>query len=383
VEKKISENLPFVCKPLETMDNEYELPNFLNFEATIDKDTGLIYQKADKLVDECLTKSYRSGTFISGLMSDEGNGKLYAEDFLNFIEENYGDVTGKKILEIGCGSGYLLHRLNKLGAETIGIEPGNSHKTEHDKYCVDVIDDFFPSKKVQDKFDIILFYGVLEHIKDVNEFLSSLKENLKDNGSIILAVPDCENYIKFGDISMFFHEHYNYFTKCTLNFNLAKSQFIVKHNKKSGYGGLIYALAENSNEPLQCEYPTLLNADKYFTLLMAKNEEIKNMFKNHSEDNIGIYTPGRAINVLAVIKDDITMSNIRFFDDNPILRGKYYPGFDIKIESKEDFYNKPTDVTFIMSHSFEDKIYENIYPYCKKIYRWSDIFNENSKKKIK
>ena len=376
---EFSGNLPFVWKPLDTCNSEYDLPNFLPFKAKIDEETGLLYQQVDEQVEKCLKKAYQVGSVISGLMSDTGNGKLYTEDFLCFIQKNCGNIYGKKILEIGCGTGYLLHRLAELGADVIGIEPGVSHKMEHVKYGVDVADDFFPSAKIEDEFDIVIFYGVLEHIIDTNEFLSSVRKYLKITGNIICAVPNCEEHIKFGDISMFFHEHYSYFTSDTLGSCFDKSHFIVKCCQKAGYGGLIYALAESCPHPKNQKegYNVLkqeIDGDFYFALAEKKIIKMKTLLEKHNNINIGMYIAGRAINMLSVIKNDVGLLNIRFFDDNPILKDKYYPGFDIKIESRDDFYENPTDVTFIMSRSFENTIYANIKSTATKIYTWSDIF---------
>lgn len=57
------------------------------------------------------------------MMDDNGIGKLYADDFIKYIHEEE-NIAGKKILEIGCGTGYLLYELQKEGAEVLGIEPG-------------------------------------------------------------------------------------------------------------------------------------------------------------------------------------------------------------------------------------------------------------------
>ena len=366
------ESLPFVCKPLDSCNNEDGLPNFLNFKAKVDTETGLIYQEFDAYVEECLIKSYQSGAMLSGLMSDSGNGRRYADDFFSFIKESYGDVSGKKILEIGCGTGYLMYRLEKLGAKTIGIEPGDSHKEYHEKYGVEVIDGFFPSEQLKDKYDIIIFYGVLEHITNTNEFLLSLKKYLSKKGEIILAVPDCEEYIKYGDISMFIHEHYNYFTQNTLSSCLYESRFKVTNNKKSMYGGLIYLRAGNYPPlPIKKDYN---QPNTFFGSYKKKTNIIRDILIKHHTKSVGIYVCGRIINTLSILKNDVDLSNIRFFDDNPLLKNKYYPGFDIKIESLEDFLNRPPEVVLIMSRSFEDAISKNIRNKAEIVYPWSDIF---------
>ncbi|MBK6379333.1 MAG: hypothetical protein IPF72_06135 [Chitinophagaceae bacterium] len=54
---------------------------------------------------------------------------------------------------------------------------------------------------------------VLEHIEDPVVFLQQQKDQLSPSGKLIFGVPNCEPFLKTGDISIFIHEHYLYFTQ--------------------------------------------------------------------------------------------------------------------------------------------------------------------------
>ena len=62
--------------------------------------------------------------------------------------------------------------------------------------------------------------------------MQDVKSVLKDNGKIFLSVPDCEPYLHAGDISLLLHEHWNYFTKETL-------ETFVRENGLEGGGHLL------------------------------------------------------------------------------------------------------------------------------------------------
>ena len=109
-------DLPFVINANPTPSN-HPLPDVLPFSVTFDRKTGLIRQAKDELVEKMLAKAYEEGSMLSGFMDESGLGRKYADDFLRFM----GDVLGEerlgrsKVLEIGCGTGYMLSRLQALG----------------------------------------------------------------------------------------------------------------------------------------------------------------------------------------------------------------------------------------------------------------------------
>ena len=75
---------------------------------------------------------------------------------------------------------------------------------------------------------------------------------------------------------------------------------------------------------------------------------------------MGIYVPARAINALSIIREEIDLKGIRFFDDNPALRDTYFPGLNVPIEPAERLMEKPTDRILIMSRSFGKRIAKHI-----------------------
>lgn len=99
----------------------------------------------------------------------------------------------ERILDIGCGTGETLTFLQTLfpDAELFGVDTSYdsvsySQKRGH-KNVVFADANKLPYK--HDKFDVILFLDVLEHIKDDTKALLEAKRVLAKNGEIIITSP--------------------------------------------------------------------------------------------------------------------------------------------------------------------------------------------------
>lgn len=137
-----------------------------------------------------------------------------------------------RILDVGCGIGTFLHLANINGWETYGIDPsknGSAYAQEIHQLnvqCGDVFDAKFPDGH----FDVITLYHVLEHISDLNPFLSELRRILKPNtGKLVIEVPNggsLHSRIQKSDWPYIHpHDHLYYFSTNSLSSLLKKNEF--------------------------------------------------------------------------------------------------------------------------------------------------------------
>lgn len=353
--------IPFYYTDLDNPHNPEGIPDFLDFNIDFDRITGTLTQKYDDNIQSLLNKAYSNGSQITGYMDDYEFGEKYTKDFLDFIIKNEGDIKGCSVLEIGCGTGFLLSLLENMGASVTGIEPGKQAEKGIKKYKINIINDYYPSENIDKKYDIIIFYNVLEHISCIEPFLSSVKKQLKANARIYFAVPDCGKAIECSDISMLIHEHYNYFTSDTLENTFAEYANLKADISKSDFGSELYGIAVNDgiyhghtadiNEIMYMNGNYIKNADHKIIIFKKFLNEIDKDGKA-----LGIYVPSRALNMLSLIKEDIDLEKIDFFDDNPNLSGRYFPGFNKVIKCRSDLMNNPADYVLIMSYTFGDSI---------------------------
>lgn len=100
---------------------------------------------------------------------------------------------GSNVLEIGCGRGYFLRRLEDKGIkQAVGLDFNNEAiKDKVTKF--NVLNKDLREFKSQKLFDTICSFQVLEHITDPMLFLKDCKNILNDGGLLILSVPN-NNY---------------------------------------------------------------------------------------------------------------------------------------------------------------------------------------------
>lgn len=111
-------------------------------------------------------------------------------------------ITGKNILDLGCGTGAMISELSGLGFQVLGLDGSE----EALKYCrkrglVNLKRaDFNKSLPCQgNTFDTVLCLDVLEHIEDDRGLLLEIKRVLKSDGRLILTVPAYQKFWTYWD----------------------------------------------------------------------------------------------------------------------------------------------------------------------------------------
>lgn len=103
--------------------------------------------------------------------------------------------SNQAILDLGCGNGYLVNDLIKLGYNAYGTDASeegiNIAKQQNAErfFVQDLSSGELPPQLQKIKFDTILATEVIEHLYDPAGFLEFCKHLLPKNGEIILSTP--------------------------------------------------------------------------------------------------------------------------------------------------------------------------------------------------
>jgi SAM-dependent methyltransferase len=363
--------LPFIFRPLPEPHNPVGIPDLLPFRLGVDPPTGRLVQLPTTELDGILGRAYTDGTMITGLIDEEGIGREYAEDFLRFVTTalDRERLDGLRVLEIGCGTGYLLHRIRLLGADVHGIEPGPQADEGRARFGIPIERGFFPGAAPGVDYDVAVLYCLLEHLPDPAALLREVTGVIKPEGTVLVAVPDEEPYAAAGEPSLLFHEHYSYFSARTLSATLRSIGARLLSVGRSDFSNLLLAayrpggpeeLPEDTGEDVALARAFRKRAEAVVTAVWREIDEAR-----AAGGRLGIFVPARAANVLAMVPGDGPVDpheGIRLFDDNPLLHGTYYPGLPMPVESREDLLADPPDRLLIMSLSFGGRIAESLRP---------------------
>jgi 2-polyprenyl-3-methyl-5-hydroxy-6-metoxy-1,4-benzoquinol methylase len=159
--------------------------------------------------------------YLYPIPSQEDEDKFYAQEFEKFMEDrsandrdwsgpeahiasNLDNVKrrweflkeyiqeGQEVLEIGCSSGFMMDGLKAKGIDVVGIEPSGGfgeflESRGHEHYSsIDNLIKHSPERK----FDMVMHFFVLEHIRDTKAFLESQLALLIPGGWIVAEVPN-------------------------------------------------------------------------------------------------------------------------------------------------------------------------------------------------
>lgn len=98
----------------------------------------------------------------------------------------------KSILDVGAGSGDFLQYCKDNKYQVTGTEPSETARAIAKEKGIQLYESI--DHVLDQKFDVITMWHVLEHIPNLFDCLEQLKSLLKEDGKLIVAVPNFKSY---------------------------------------------------------------------------------------------------------------------------------------------------------------------------------------------
>jgi SAM-dependent methyltransferase len=106
------------------------------------------------------------------------------------VIERCGLPRGARLLDVGCGHGWLLEQAALRGLHPVGVEPDVTIADIARTRCSLVLVGLFPDVlDLNDRFDVLTFNDVLEHLPDVSAAIAASKAHLMPKGLLVLNLP--------------------------------------------------------------------------------------------------------------------------------------------------------------------------------------------------
>jgi len=138
-------------------------------------------------------------------------------------------LEGKRVLDIGCGTGFITNAAAKRGYSVVGIDMEKKGieiaKKKANKKTKYYVGDFLNFKFKENNFDSIILTDVLEHVKDDRSLLRGVFRTLKKGGALILTVPALQSLFGYHDTKL---GHYRRYSKKELDDKLKDIGFAIE-----------------------------------------------------------------------------------------------------------------------------------------------------------
>jgi 2-polyprenyl-3-methyl-5-hydroxy-6-metoxy-1,4-benzoquinol methylase len=150
--------------------------------------------------------------------------------------------SNKRVLDVGCASGYLARALREQGCRVSGVEydPGAAEEARPalDKIVIGDLEQLdLAAEFAGDQFDVIVFGDVLEHLRDPLPVLRSVRELLRPGGAVVISVPNIahadvrlsllQGKFDYRNLGLLDITHVRFFTRSSLRTFLQDAGFVA------------------------------------------------------------------------------------------------------------------------------------------------------------
>jgi SAM-dependent methyltransferase len=151
------------------------------------------------------------------------------EIILDTLKRHVSDLSGKRMLEIGCGNGNILRYLKERTELQL---TGGDLFMEGLRFCrgqadIPLYQMNATSLPFHNYFDIIGMFDVLEHIEDDEQVLQECRKALNEKGRLVLTVPACPSlWGPFDELS----HHQRRYSRRALREKLERAGFAIERS---------------------------------------------------------------------------------------------------------------------------------------------------------
>ncbi|MBK9578065.1 MAG: methyltransferase domain-containing protein [Fibrobacterota bacterium] len=247
------------------------------------------------------------------------------------------DLTARsRVLEIGCGNGYLLSRIaEKTGSVIDGFDPAyNGRYGDPSRFSREY---FQPT--ADRSWDLVILRHCLDSFTDPGPIVEAAAKALGTSGRLYVESADLDYILREGDFSLFYHECARYFSKTSLAIYLAQ-QGLVAESSNSSFGGQYFS----------CVFRPIPDP----SLVASSPERILRNLTGFRKILIwGI--SGRAITILShlALGKEVVAFGV---DIAQAKHGRHIPVTGQKILSPQEASEFQPDLVLIPNRNYEDEI---------------------------
>lgn len=286
------------------------------------------------------------------------------------------------VIDIGCNDGTLLSNYERLGTQTLGVDPARNVCDVARARGIPVINAFF-GRDFGDKHlprheaSVIHAQNVLAHAPDPNSIMEGIAHTLGRHGIAIIEVPYVRNLIDYAQFDTIYHEHVFYFSLTALRALVERNGLVLNSVERiDNHGGSLRLWVshsgksdDNVGELLLAEKDTICTI-RYYRDFMARCEltrfNLRRLLGNLRRRGLsvcGFGAPAKATTLLNFC--GIGPNEIHYvLDDTPSKVGKFIPGVAIPILSVESLAGRFPHAIVLLCWNLLDAAVLRLGPWC-------------------
>lgn len=326
------------------------------------KECGHVYNAAFRPERMTYTADYENSLFVSPTY------RAYAEALVADLIERFG-LRGKRVVEIGCGSGEFLKLLCDQGEnDGIGFDPSAlAGRCIEGHPRIRFVREHYTSKHADVDADFLCCRQVLEHVPAPRAFLRDIKSALptRKRVGVLFEVPDVMFMLEARSSWDFIYEHCSYFSMSSLNRVFSMAGFRVLGGWRAFHNQFLCVCAEPVPEGVVANGATgefdrhevVRNAQAFAEVFQEQRHSWDQNLRSYAEAGakVVLWSAGsKGVTFLNVVQGSGSIKYV--VDINDQKCGKFIPGTGQQIVSPDVLKEYRPDVVILMNPAYETEV---------------------------
>lgn len=284
-------------------------------------------------------------------------GKTWSEhhkSLSNFILK----YNPENVLEIGGFTGILAsHCLEQL--PNISWSIVDPHATNNDPR-INIHKTFFDKNfQIKNKVQMIVHSHLLEHIIDINQFLTCCYENLQEDGLMILSLPNFKQFIINKLMNCLNFEHTIYLDEDFLVYLFNKYNFQIVEKEYFGSCNSIFFCLKKSHEENEIKLDSFYDKNK--TSMSEYFEAIKHFIQQINKEDEKFYLFGAHVTSQFLLSMGLDENKIiHILDNDPKKMNNRLYGTNLIVHTPNILMYDESPSVIVKNGSYDKEISEQI-----------------------
>lgn len=292
--------------------------------------------------------------------------QTYIDGIIQFLTGNY-DISGKCIVEVGCGKGTFLKQIvEATNSRGFGFDPSYEGPESILDGRLKFERCFYDNKCSNIYADVVICRHVIEHEADPVNMIETIRAALANSPKalVFFETPNVEWIMNNKIVYDIFYEHCSYFCDASISYLFERCGFKVEQIKHAFNGQYMWVVATlNSYKPVDQAKPKvesmLLAAEKF-------RKADRNMWLKldkklmECQGNVAVWGAGAKGVTLANTIDPEARKLSCVIDINPNKIGGYLPGTGHKVISYRDIPGYDISDIIVLNSNYMAEINELI-----------------------